>query len=169
MADLGVARRRVPLEEIDGGDHETGSAEATLQAVLFRERALDRVQLTVLRQALDRDDRGAVRLDREHRACLRRATVDEDGAGSALACVAPDVRAGQGERLSQVLDEQKSGYDLAGVAGPVDGERDRMGHSAPPHNPAPYADERRDKLPRLERRRKASSPVVCRSTSRALA
>src|SRR5947207_2178729 len=68
MTDLSVARRCVPLEEVDGGDHETGSAEATLQPMLLRERALDRVQLTVLREALDRDDHRAIRLDREHRA-----------------------------------------------------------------------------------------------------
>src|SRR6266571_7442677 len=63
LRGLGVRR-----EEGDGGHHHSGSAEAALQAVLLMEAFLDRMELAVLLEALDRGDRRLIGLDREHRA-----------------------------------------------------------------------------------------------------
>ena len=57
------------------------------------ERLLDRVQLAVRRQPLDRGDLRAVDLDAEERARLRGRAVDEHRARAARRRVAPDVRA----------------------------------------------------------------------------
>ena len=54
----------------------------------------------------------AVGLDREDRAGLRAAAVDEDGAGAALARVAADVRAGEAQVLAQEVDEQQARVDV---------------------------------------------------------
>src|SRR3989454_2217531 len=75
-------------------------------------RPLYRVELSVLRKALDGDHFRAVSLNGEHRARLCGAAIDEDGACAALTGVAADVRAGEAEGFSQVLNEQQRGFDL---------------------------------------------------------
>ena len=70
---------------------------------------------------------GAVGLDREDRAGLRAPAVDEDGAGAALAGVAPDVRAGQTQLFAKEVDEKHARFDVALANLAVDGHRD-LGH-----------------------------------------
>ena len=48
------------------------------------------------------------------------AAVEMDRAGPAVACVAPDDRAGLAEGFTQIVDEERSGLDVVGVADPVD-------------------------------------------------
>ena len=79
---------------------------------MIRERLLQRRQLAVLRQALDRLDRRAVGLDREQHAALREHAVVDDGARAAVAGVAADVRAGQVEVVAQEVDEQAARLDV---------------------------------------------------------
>ena len=55
---------------------------------------------------------GAVGLDREDRARLRAAAVDEHRAGAALAGVAADVRAGEVQLLAQEVHEQHPRLDV---------------------------------------------------------
>src|SRR5438094_2517253 len=55
------------LEELESGEHDPGSAEPTLEAVVCLERLLNRMEPTVLGEALDRRDVPAVGLDRRHR------------------------------------------------------------------------------------------------------
>src|SRR2546422_722172 len=56
------------LEELERREHDPGSAEPALEAVVCLERLLNRMEPTVLGEALDRRDFPAVGLDREHRA-----------------------------------------------------------------------------------------------------
>ena len=62
---------------------------------MLPERLLQRVQVALGADALDRRDLGAVGLDGEHRAALHRLAVEVDGAGAAVGRVAADVRARQ--------------------------------------------------------------------------
>jgi hypothetical protein len=80
--------------------------------VLLPEAFLERVEFAVLRKPLDRDDRGAVGLNREQGARLGASAVDEDRAGAALAGVAADVRARQIELLAQEVHEQQPRLDV---------------------------------------------------------
>src|SRR3989442_6070967 len=56
------------LEELESRELDTVSAEPALETVVCLERLLNRMEPTVLRDALDRRDLPAVGLDREHRA-----------------------------------------------------------------------------------------------------
>ena len=79
---------------------------------MLDERALDRVQLAVAREPLDRRDLAALGLLREHRAALHRASVEEHGARAALARVAADVRPGEPEPVAERVDEERPRLDL---------------------------------------------------------
>src|SRR6266568_3798150 len=57
LADLELARRRVPGQQRRRGHHHARRAEAALQAVLLPEAELDRVELALLLQALDGGER----------------------------------------------------------------------------------------------------------------
>src|SRR5207344_3108617 len=76
-------------------------AEAALQAVLFPESLLQRVELAVGREAFDCRDLRAVGLHGEDRAGFRAAAVDVDRARAALASVAADVRAGESKMFTE--------------------------------------------------------------------
>src|SRR5207249_2196466 len=60
VADLLFRRLRIALEQLVGGHDHTRRAEAALEPVLLPEPLLDRMQLAVPREALDRRDGGAV-------------------------------------------------------------------------------------------------------------
>ena len=70
----------------------------------------------------------AVGLDGEHRAALHGLAVDVDGAGAALARVAPDVGAGEVQVLTDRLDEEPSRLDVELVGRPVDHQGDVFSH-----------------------------------------
>src|SRR5918996_3555417 len=112
LADLGFGGRRVALHQVDRAHDHAGRAEAALQPVMLAERRLHRVQLAVLRQALDGGDLRALGLYREHGAALHRFAIDVDHAGAALAGVAADVGAGQIELLAYKLDQEGTRLDL---------------------------------------------------------
>src|SRR5262245_35388772 len=105
VADLGFARLLLALEELVGSHDHARCAEAALEAVLLPEALLDRVELSVLGEPLDREDVSAVGLNGKHVARLRRSAVDHDRAGAALARVAPDVRPGEIQDVAEVVDE----------------------------------------------------------------
>src|ERR671931_2547229 len=56
----------VGAEALDPGHDHARRAEAALDCVALPERLLERMQLAALRQALDRRDLAAVRLDGQH-------------------------------------------------------------------------------------------------------
>src|SRR6185436_1624703 len=110
-------------------DH-AGRAEPALQPVLLPEPHLDRVQLAVLGQPLDRHDVGAVRLHGKEGAALDGLAVYEDGAGAALARVAADVGPGQADRLTNVVHQEKAGLHFVAVALAVDRHLDWQFHDS---------------------------------------
>ena len=80
---------------------------------MLAEHLLHRMQRAVGRgEALDRGDRGAVRLQRQHGAGLHRYAVDMHDAGAALAGVAADMGAGQPQLLAQQFHQQRAALDL---------------------------------------------------------
>src|SRR6266545_1383491 len=108
----------VALEEGLAHQHHPGSAEAALEAVLLLERNLDRIELTVRHESLDRRDLPALRLDAEHRA---RPT-----ARGVTSLVGP----GQAERVPDEVDQKEAGLDVGGSLRPVDLDTDL--HVCPP-------------------------------------
>ena len=62
LADLVVGGVGDPVEQIDGGQHHSRRAEAALQAMLFSERFLHRVQLVGRAEGFDGGDRSPGKL-----------------------------------------------------------------------------------------------------------
>src|SRR5262249_2858417 len=110
-------------------DH-AGRAVAALQAVLFPETFLHRVQLAIGCQPFNRRDLAAISLDGQARTGFKRATVHMDGTRPTLAGIAADVGAGQAEFLTQKMDKEHSRLDIALVARAVYGNA--YFHRVPP-------------------------------------
>src|SRR5436190_18227255 len=130
VANLLLRGLGIALDELRRRHDHAGSAEAALQAVLLPEAFLDRVELAVLGHPFDGRDLGAVGLDRKHGAGLHRLALEMNGAGAALAGVAPHVRAGQPRQLANEVDEQQPRLDFMGVLDAVDGDGDGLAHRA---------------------------------------
>src|SRR5207245_2580707 len=125
--------RVLPDEAVRSEDHP-GRAVAALQSVLFVEGPLEWMKLPVRGQALDRGDLPPVGLNGEHGAGLDRLPVHQDGARPTRGCVAPDVRPGEAQGLSNEVYEELSRLDGGLPAVTVDGDGD-LSHHAPPLSP----------------------------------
>jgi len=76
----------------------------TLQAVAFRERLLNRMELALLCHTLDRHHLRTVHLRHYQGAGFYRPAVDVNGAAAALAGIAADVSAGKTQVVAQEVD-----------------------------------------------------------------
>ena len=94
------------------------------------EGLLHRMELAVLREALDRRHLAAVGLHREHGARLHGLAVDVHRAGAAGRGVAADVRAGQPESIAEELDEQQARLDVLLDAPAVHRQADGPSHAS---------------------------------------
>src|SRR5437764_8481606 len=84
LADLGLGRVRVAVEQPARGHHHAGRAEAALQAVTLDEPVLDRVELAVSGEVLDGTYRTAVGHRGQYRARLDRRLVEPHHAAAAV-------------------------------------------------------------------------------------
>src|SRR5205823_4295259 len=99
-------------------------AVAALEGVVLDERALERMQLAVLGEPLDRDDVRAVVRDRECETGVRAPAVEQDRAGAALAVVAALLRSRQPEVLPQQVEQRDARVEHQRVLRAVDPNRD---------------------------------------------
>jgi hypothetical protein len=79
------------------------------------EALLNWVKLSILCQTFDCDCVAAVRLNRKQRTGFDRSAVEYNGTGSAICRITSDMRSGKIEHLSQIMDQQQSGLDIAFV------------------------------------------------------
>ena len=106
-----AGRVGVLVQQRLGRDDHAGRAETALGRAVNGERHLDRVQLFGRADALDGDDRRAIR----HAAHLGHAgqgefAIHDDRAGAAVPIVARDFRAGQEQLLAQ--DIRQGGFGI---------------------------------------------------------
>jgi hypothetical protein len=111
VLDLVFCRIGIPLEQVYGGHDHSRRAVAALQAVLFVEAFLHRVERSSGRDPLDRRDLRSIGLGRQDRARLNGPAVQMNRAGAALASIAAHVRAGELEIFSEEVDEQGARLD----------------------------------------------------------
>ncbi len=114
VEDLPLGGLRDAREEVVRGHQHRGGAGAALGAAAGEERLLERRQACVRRQAFDRVDPPSLDLAGGHQARAHLLAVQPDGARSAVARVAADLRAGQAEVLAEHVDEASApvGADL---------------------------------------------------------
>src|SRR5262249_32453976 len=108
--------------------------------MLGHESFLERVELTVLLEALHRHDLLAPRLHGEHRARLHGPAVEENGAGATVSRIAADVSAGESEDVTDKVNEQEARLAVGLAFLAVDGDLDL--HRAPPSHRARVARSR---------------------------
>mgnify|MGYP001196255738 CR=1 FL=1 len=115
VADLVIRRIGIALQQLPRGQDHAGRAETALEPVLLVKAVLDGVELAVWRQTFDSGYLGAVGLDRQQRARLHGATVEDHRAGAAATGVAAHVGPGQGQDFAQILDEQQPRFHFVFV------------------------------------------------------
>src|SRR6266851_1928744 len=128
----GVVRKIMALamDDIYRGHDHAGGAETALQAVMFAERLLHRMQRRAVGgKALDGLDLMSVGHHRERGAGFDRLAVEMHDAGAALRGVAADMGAGQPQILAQKLHKQCAGVDI-GIYGVTVHDQGNLGHSA---------------------------------------
>ncbi len=103
----------VRFDQIDRAHHHAGGAKAALQAVMFAEHFLHRVQRAVGGgEAFDGGDVDPFGLDGEHGARFHRFAIDRDHAGAALTGVTADMGAGEVQVIAQQFDQQGAAFDM---------------------------------------------------------
>ena len=122
--DLVVGGIGVLVEQGAGRHQHPRCAEAALQRVELVEALLDRIQLPVDLECLDRADLMTRAHRRQDRARLDRLAVHLNDAGTAVGGVAAPVGARQAERLAQEVHEQLARLDVARDPVAVDRYRD---------------------------------------------
>ena len=120
-ARVGCGRQR---EQRLRRDQLARDAEPALRGTRVEERLLERMQLTVGGEALDRRDAPTVGLDREDEARIDAHVIEQHGARAALADEAALLRAGQPEVVAQDLEERVVRLDLDAARAAVDGQLD---------------------------------------------
>jgi len=113
MLNLIVARIRVLAKEGDRREKESRRAEPALHRASLRKRPLHWMELSVLRQALDRRDARSVDLCSEDEASIHRSPIEKDRACAALPFAAPLFDALCIELISEKVDQTKAGIDIA--------------------------------------------------------
>src|SRR5256885_16735968 len=106
LADLLLAGVGVIAEERGGLHDKPRRAETALETVRIPHRLLQRPQLAVRGQALDRRYLAVRGLDRQHQARAHRPAVDDDRARPADAVLAADVGAGEIEVIPQEVRQR---------------------------------------------------------------
>src|SRR5436309_1428539 len=101
-----VRRLRDRAEQRDDRHDLPRGAEPALERVRVDERALDRMELAVLREPFDRLHAPVLARDRERQARIDRASVDEDGARAAGPLVAHLLRPREAELLAERVQER---------------------------------------------------------------
>src|SRR6266540_2426611 len=143
---------RISIEQRSARQHHGWGAEPALETVFLLERALDRMELPVLRQPLHGGDRAAVGLNPEHRAGLHRNAVQKHRAGAAVRGVAAHVRAGEPEDVPDEMNQEQAGLDVGRSLRSVDGHGDL--------HVAPYRSRAISRAP--ARPRRTNTSTTCR-------
>src|SRR5690348_4079129 len=105
IANLGLGRMRIVVEQRLGRHQEARRANAALQASVLEELLLQRMQLGTLRQPFDGLDLVARSLDPEHQARACGSPVEDYTACAAVAGQTSFLAAGHSQNVAQDLEQ----------------------------------------------------------------
>lgn len=116
-------------DQIHRAQHHAWGAKTTLQPVAVLEGLLHGVQAAVWRgKALNRGDGPAIGLHGQHIATFDGSAIDQDRTCPALRSVTADMRAGQTERIAQILNQCGLGSHVVLDRSPIHFQCDGLGH-----------------------------------------
>jgi hypothetical protein len=125
LADVGIARPRVGVQERLGGEDDAVQAEAALRRLGIDERLLKRVRPLDGAEPLERGHLGIGNARQGRDARPHGAAVDDGGAGAALAEAAAKLGAVQLEVIAQHVEKRCGRVHLDRVGAAVYGEANR--------------------------------------------
>src|SRR5579885_1361788 len=105
IADLGLGRIEVAVEQRLRGDQQARRAEAALQRRVLQELLLYGMQLAAGGEALDGLDRVPFGLDGEHQARAHETPVQDHAAGAAVAGAAAFLAPGEVELVAEHVEQ----------------------------------------------------------------
>src|SRR5207249_7748194 len=120
--------RRVLLQVGLGGEDHAGDAVAALHRTVIDEGALERMEVAVAREPLDREHRPPLALRGEQDARVHGRAVEQDGAHAALRL--QTVLLGSGEAEIRAQDVEKRAVRLGEDLVPLTVDRQRQGELA---------------------------------------
>src|SRR5512137_2023094 len=106
LRDLLPGGVRLPVEDPSRGHQHARRAVAALGRAMVGEGGLEGMELGAVPEPLHGGDRSIAALHRRHQAGERQIAVEEDGAGAALAELAPVLGTGQSQVLAEHLEER---------------------------------------------------------------
>src|ERR1051325_4882990 len=126
--DFVFARIGIDVEQRLGGDDLTGGADAALEAAVFDERLLKRMQRAVFGEPFDRFDLLAIAGDRERQARAHEPAVHRHAARAADADAAAFLGAGEADVFADRVQQKAVRLDLDIAALAVDDQCDGALH-----------------------------------------
>lgn len=115
VANFGFAGVGIVLEQIGGSHDHARRAKATLQTVFFPETFLNGMELAIFGQAFNGGNVAAFGLYGQGGAGFYGVAVHQHGTGTATTGITANVRTRKSQRIPEVVHQQLSGLDLAGV------------------------------------------------------
>src|SRR5262249_33939046 len=106
VADLGLGRVELPLEQGVAGHEESRRADAALEGGVLEEALLQGMERLALGQALDRFDPSPPDLAAQHEARAHEPAVQRDAAGAAVAGRAAFLAAGQVQGVAEHVQQR---------------------------------------------------------------
>src|SRR5262249_3215327 len=104
-----IAGVGIPGQEALGREDHSRGAETALGAALQGETELQRIELSALRQALDRGDLRTLIGNRQHQAGHLGHAIDQNRTSTATGVIAAAFGSGQAEVLAQDVQQQPVG------------------------------------------------------------
>jgi len=129
--DLVSARAGLLVEQCLRSHDHAGRADPALQPAAVHEGPLQRMQPTILRESFDGLDLRADGLQGEHQATVDRPTVDQHGAGAALAVAAAFLGTGQADAIAEGVEQPGARLDHALTPLAVDHQLNDLLHRRP--------------------------------------
>jgi hypothetical protein len=127
LADLLIGSRSALFKQRDRRHDLPGCAVAALKTVVSNERFLNRMQLSVPRQSLDRRDISTVALRGQHQTRQHPFPLEKDRAGPARSLIAAHLRAGHPEVLAQRVEQRYATVQPQPPGAPLDVQRQSNG------------------------------------------
>ena len=120
MTNLCLRGFGIVLQQVGSRHDHAWGTEAALQSMFLMKPFLQGVKIAIGGKAFNGRDFTAIRLNREQGTTLDRLSIEVNGACAAPAGIATYVCACETQRVSQIMNEQRPGFNIVTVSSPVD-------------------------------------------------
>jgi hypothetical protein len=119
-----IADMRIFFQHTCRQHQKSWRAKPALQAMMFGERALERMQFTVPFKPFDRANKLSIRLNGEHQAGAHRRVIDKNGAGPTHAVLTSNMCTGFSTLIANCINQRQPRLNTKRMALTVYNQRD---------------------------------------------